>query len=301
MEVQDLQLDHKLVDSIAKLAQSTQNADKAVAIKEIPGDPDQNKIIVLPNGTYEYLEIETQPRNPVLRSVDQIGEYIRHAVDKWGADPVVYFNSKQVIGVLDESTLRPSRNGRVAVTLTESPQLLRLRRYSENRNDAWLAHKAFMQMLRIDLEDCISPESLEYLLKALSSLDFMDASRTTSNVSRNRESLGSEIKAEIKAAGDMQIPEEVSLEVRLFTDPALLSRRQIVCKLETDPSNSRLALIPIANEIENAMDNEMASLGDMLRANINSRATGLPDKTKPDAKTEQPKPRAFVPVFHGAP
>lgn len=300
MQIQGLELDHSLVNSIAVLAKSSQDAEHAVSFKEVPNDPDEQQLLVKPDGTYELFDIGTKPRNTVLRSVDQVGAYVRHAVSKWDADPVVYFNPSQVIAVLDESALRPSRNGRVTVSLTESPQLNRLKRYSGNRNDAWLAHKAFVQMLRIDLEDCIPKESLEYLLKALASLDFMDATRTTSNVARNRESLGSEVKAEIKANGDMQIPEEVALDVRMFTDPALLVRRNIVCKLETDPANGRLALIPIANEIENAMDAEMSALGDMLRANINTRARGLPDKSKPAAEVESETP-LYVPVFHGAP
>ncbi|HEY0983532.1 hypothetical protein, partial [Schlesneria sp.] len=295
------ELSDSVVQSIATLAASSRDANGAIAFKAIPGDPDERQLIVSADGTYQEFPSATKPRNTTLRSVDQVGVYVRHSIDKWGADPVVYYNPTHVIAVLDESGLRPSRNGRVTVALNESPQLKRLRRYDENRNDAWVSHKAFVQMLRIDLADCITPDALEYLLKALSTLDFMDASRTTSNVSRNRESLGSEVKAEIRANGDMEIPEQVTLEVRMFTDPALMARRVIVCKLETDPSNGRLALIPIADEINNAMDTEMAALGDMLRANVNSRPKALTNKATETNATEPAESPAYVPVFYGTP
>lgn len=301
MSFEDLSLTDLTVKSIAELAAAGINAVDRVSIKPLVGDPDCRQVITKSDGTYELLELPTSPRNTTLQSIDQVPAYVNHAMDKWNADPAVYYTNTGAIAVLEESTIRPSRNGRASVKLSESKQLKTLRKFSENRDGAWIPHKAFVLLLRIDFEDCISPEQLDYLVRALGSLEFTDGSRTSSTVARNRESLGREVLSEVKTLNDLDIPEQVVLQVRLFTDPALQSRRQIVCKLETDPVKGQLALLPLANELENAMDKEMSDLGDMLRSSINSRPKLLTDAKDKTSAADQPPPRSFVPVFYGTP
>ena len=299
MKFEDLVLDDGTINSIAKRCETAQSAGEKVAIKPIANDPDGRMIIVKSDGSYEIVESEPHPRVSTLRSIDQLPSYVNHAVDKWNADPVVYYTPEKAIAVLEERSIRPSRSGKATVILTESPQLKALKGFAHDRNSAWLGHKAFVLLMRIDFEDCINPQQLEYLVKALATLEFQDGSRISSTVSRNRESLGREVLSEIKSLNDLEIPEQIVLMVRLFNDPALLARRQIVCKLETDPTNGRLAILPLANEIENAMDSEMSALGDMLRSSINAHPYALEDASKPGVK--ETLRRQFVPVFYGTP
>ena len=117
-------------------------------------------------------------------------------------------------------------------------------------------------------------------------------------MTRNRESLGKDIRSELRS-GAGEIPEQLVLRVRIFKDPALQARRQIVCKLETDPTNGgRFALLPLAEEVDRAIDLEMADLGDLLRSSINGAARlGLPG---PDGEASAAPARLAVPVFYGA-
>lgn len=101
---------------------------------------------------------------------------------------------------------------------------------------------------------------------------------------------------------EIEIPDEVLLDVKIYKDPALLTRRTIVCTLETDPQQGKLALIPFAGELETAMDKEMLDLGELLRASVRgSRPAGF--LASPDSATAASPvaPPWQIPVFYGTP
>ncbi|WP_010586286.1 hypothetical protein [Schlesneria paludicola] len=299
MQTSELHIPSRTFEQIKDLVESSREAKGSIDVVNIPGDPDKRLFIVKPDSTYEVFEPGRTPRSSQLLSVDQIPVFVQHAIGKWEADPVVYYNAKNVIVRLVEDNLRFTLGGTALVNLSESPQLKIVKKYAESPDSAWLPHKAFVSLLRINLSDCIDDKTLDSLVKALTRLQFDSGTRVASQVARNRESLGRDVIAEVKSLDDIQIPEEVVLRMRLFTDPALQGRQAIVCKLETDPTNGRLALLPMANQIEDALDREMSNLGDLLRTSLNSRTIALPDPTGEGlAPVELPK---VVPVFYGTP
>lgn len=291
----ELLLNDETIGSIVELANKGYAAEGKLAFKPLPNDPDNKYLIVKPDGSFEEKTPERAPRSITLHSVDQVPLIVSQAMRKWGGDPIVYYAKNQVRVNLSESNLRTSNYGSATVALIESPQLKALRKYDSNRENAWIDHKAFMLVLRTTFGDCISTETMERLERSLSSIQYSNASRVSSGVMRNRESLGSEVLSELKSLSDVDIPETIEMNVRMFTDPALLARRMIRCKIETDPSLGKLSLLPLANEIDYAMDEEMQNLGDLLLASVNALPVGLPDPDgTPATRTDEP----IVPVFY---
>lgn len=291
-------LNESAICSIAQLTDQAKGADGKVVILPIPSHPEAAFLIVKPDGSYETKSMPLGPRGSTLFSVDQVPPYVNSAVDRWEAHPSVYYNEQQVYCRLADNDLIPERGGSVKVDLKKSPQFQLLETFSKNRDAAWKTHKAFMLMLRIDFETNIDPFALEQTIKACEAYSIDETGQTRSTVTRNRESLGNDIKSELRA-GAGEIPEQLIMRVRVFRDPALLTTRQIVCKLETDPTNGgRFAVLPLADEIDNAMDAEMRDLGDLLRSSVNPGKI-LTDETAAAAKSETKK-RQFVPVFYGS-
>lgn len=292
----NLDLQHETLGSIISLAQKADSAANRVALVAIPNHPNHDYLVVKENGNYEQHELPLPPRATKLASVDQPGLFALHAHQKWDCNPAIYYDPACINIRLEDSNLEKGR-GVAACPLTQTEVWKRLDNWSADPNTAWLSHKVFIRELRVTFGECFASGDLDRLIDAIGQLDFIQGERTQSVAVRNRESMGREVMAEVKSVkGD--IPEQVLLGVRIYRDPILLRQHPIRCLLETDPSNGRLALIPLAGELDNALDAEMQSLGELLRASVrSSRLLTGPD----ESATTDLAPNWQIPVFYGQP
>ena len=291
-------LTEETIQSITTLAERATGATDKVSIVPIPGHPRNAVLIVKADGTFKLEEMPTTPRATKLLSVDQVTPFVSNAVDNWEASPTVYYSPTGVTVRLADGNLRPEIEGHAQVDFKFSEQFKLLSKFASDRDSAFLTHPKFLRMLRLDLDVCFDAMVLESVLRSCAAYESEEGTRVASTVTRNRESLGREIMSELRAANG-EIPEDVILQVRIYKDPALLKTRRVHCKLETDPTGGgRFALLPYANELDNAIDAEMSDLGDVLRSAINGNGNRLP---APDSSESEDSPitRTFVPIFYG--
>ena len=296
----DDDLNEPAIQSIAHLAEKAVGAKDKIQLVPIPNHPDGDLLVVKPDGSHSTLHVPGKPRVTFLRSVDQVAPYATEAVERWNANPIVYYDQSSVVVVLDESNLLRQNAGLASVALQPSFHYKLLKGYADDRAKAWQTHKQFMQTLRIDLQTAMEELAWQHAVRACEQLESDDATQTRSTSMRTRESLGKDILQEIRSSAG-EIPERLVLKIRLFKDPALVQTRQIICGLELDPGSSRFAILPLDNELENAMDEEMAYLGDLLRGSLGgTKRLTIIDKAEDDAWPDDSKSRP-IPVFYGTP
>jgi hypothetical protein len=293
----NLNLQRETLNDLTALAERAASASGKLAIIPVPNSPTNRYLIVQPNGDYVDEEPPLAPRSTALQSVDQVGLFALHARDRLGCEPVIYYSPGGVETSLCDGSMDLHRE-RSVCPLKATKVWSLLNAWQEKPDSAWKQHREFIRELRVTFGDSFGPGVLDRLLDSIGQLDFIQGERAQSVAVRNRESMGREVASEVKSLkGD--IPEEVLLSVRIYRDPVLLRRHSIRCLLETDPQNGRLALIPLAGQLDEALDIEMSGLGDMLRSSVGSsrRLTG------PDSETTEEEAAAewSIPVFYGQP
>lgn len=295
----NLDLQVETFNAIQAAAQNGAKFDTKVGIVPIPGHPNRNYLVVGRDGSYEEWKLPLPSREASLHSVDQVGMFAVHALDRWNVRPSVYYSDEIVeIRLLDG--LLDMQRGCAKVRLNTTRCWDLLSAWADTPSQAWLPHKEFIRTLRVTFGDCFENGSLKQLCESIGQLDFIQGERTQSVAIRNRESMGREVASEVKSLkGD--IPEEVVLSVRVYRDPVLLRRHTIRCLLETDPQNGRLALIPLASQLDEAMDLEMGSLGDLLRASVRGPQLLNGPAADEAASPEPAAPQWTIPVFYGRP
>jgi hypothetical protein len=297
----NLNLQVETLRELSDLATRAGDAAGKVALVPIPKHPRGNYLLVDANGSSEEQELPLPPRATALASVDQVGLHALHALREWGARPAIYYAPSGLTVQLEDGTLE-SNHGRALCPLAQTKVWELLALWEKSPNEAWKAHKEFFRMLRVTFGDSFESDALARLVESIGQLDFIQGERVQSVQVRNRESMGREVASEVKSLkGD--IPEEILLSVRLYRDPVLLRRHSIRCLLETDPQNGRLALLPIAGQLDEALDREMSALGDMLRSSVGAsrRLTG-PALDPDDVERAAALATEWqIPVFYGQP
>lgn len=291
-----LVLENETISSLAALAVSASGADGKIVIVPLPNDPRKSFLIVRPDGTYTVGFPSEPPRQAKLFSIAQVGMFAQHALCAWGCRPAIYYSAEGVCVQMEDGALsqKPERAG---LLLEPTRVWEKLSEWAEKPSAAFLGHREFMRELRVTFGDSFSPGELESLTASIGQLDFVQGERMQSVQIRNRESMGREVAAEVKASNGT-IPEEVILDVRIYRDPALLRRHEIRCLLETDPSNGRLALIPVPGQLDEAIDRELAGIGDMLRAAVRPMLLLAAEGEEPPQIV---KMDWQIPVFYGTP
>jgi hypothetical protein len=296
----------ELVDAIADLARKAEGSAGKAHFLEIPDDPNGDLLLIKPDGSYELFQVPCDPRSTTLLSVDQIAPFALNAIYNWGSRPNIYYGPSAVTVRLEDSSLVPSNAGKAHVNLGYSQQFTELQKWSVDHNKAFHGHKRFMQLMRLVFATCLEPSALKATLDAIGGWVIEESEKTGSVVARGREQLGKEVKAELRSVKG-EIPEQLTLQVRVFNDPALLRERRIRCSLEIEPTNGgQFALIPEADEIDRAIDEEMKDLGELLQASVNGLALPSPqtvstvnmsgDQDSASAKQQ----RYIVPIFYGS-
>ncbi len=258
--------DRDALELIQETAQKAAGAAGKVQILDLPKEPKHVYGVVEADGKLHRIEAAPHPRQHKLLSVHQVGDFVAEITQRLTVKPTVWYSPAAVAIVLDD-TVDLNTAGVASCPLVYTPQFVLLRKLETMTS---LAQKPFVRMLRKDLFDCLESDVAQQLLRSVRSLNFKEAMSGHARIDQGRESLGREIEAEVTSTIG-PLPEYVTLDVRVFTDPALILRRPVKCALEVDAGEQWLALTPMPLELDNALQSEMEHLEGMLE-----QATDVP-------------------------
>lgn len=251
-------IDKDTLQEIQQTAVAAEGAKGKAVIVELPNEPAYVYGLVS-NGEFKRVTAEPQPRHVGLGSVDQVIPYSVLASGEMGGKPGIYFDERQVVCIVDDS-LPSHRSDRATVMLLHTPEFALI----GTLDNETYTQKEFVSLLRVDLADCRTP-TISQLIAASKAIDFSSQTSGHKHVEHGRESIGLDIKNEVRSkAGD--IPEEVELEVRIFQDRALSQRHTIRCQVEVDARGGMFRLTPLPADLRQAMDRDMQYLETMLQA-----------------------------------
>lgn len=245
-------------------------ADLAAAPKvlDLP-DPRARSFIV--NGEIRECALPEPPRAHSLGRLDDLitlanrfagkGEDGESAELNGDGNPpkvVVWYDAEKVVAVLDDAGHRVET---ATLSLKQSDAFRRV--CGLRANPSWMEQKDFIRLLRIDLAGTLDPV---HLLNVVRKVRFENGVATTSEARHARESLGRTIAA--AASGEGEIPEEVTLELPVYSTPGLSFRLALRCAVEVDPARGAFRLVPLPDEIDWVSQRAVETIGGMLREGL---------------------------------
>lgn len=250
------------IELIQDSAVAAAGARNKIEIVKLPGEPEYIYGVVNAAGELERHETVAAPRKHRLLGVDQVGTFVTEMSSRLECEPTVWYAPDGVRIVLDDGK-ELNRHGGGIVPLVFTPQFARLK---ELEKGVKFGQKEFVRLLRNQLVDCMT-EDLEKLLRSVRSLNFSSQRGSSATINQGRESLGLTIEAEV-ASTVGPIPETVTLQVRVFTDPSLIIQRKILCSMDADASDNTLCLTPLPMQLDTALQDEMEHLHRLLEGAV---------------------------------
>lgn len=234
------------------LAELVEKLQSLAIVAEMPRiveesvEPDHVYLLAKPGGAIEKMRAEPAPRQHVALSPEAIRDYLNaESVES------IWFSRAAVVAILDAE-----RRERITFTLQLSDQLKTLQTLEKRQ---WMKQAQFVSLLRISLHDCLGPAG--DILATCRRLKFKQLQDGEAAIEHGKASIGRTLQAELSGAGI--IPELVSMDVPVFHNLRLpLSRVQ--CAIDIDAPAESLALIPLAGEIERAIQAAESKLGERL-------------------------------------
>lgn len=126
----------------------------------------------------------------------------------------------------------------------------------------WLQQKLFIRKLRVELADCLTDSSAA-LLAAARILSFSESQSGYGKVQLGQESLGRDIQEQVQL-DQGPVPEQVTFNVRVFTDACLTRRVQLSCAVDINAGEHTFNLAPRPEQLQQLLDNEVAFVGTKL-------------------------------------
>lgn len=245
---------------ISKQAEVAASAATKIAVIGLPGEPPGVYGIVKADGTFEKVKALPSARSHHLIRVDQIPDFIKDARDRLQAKPTVWFDEAGVIVLLDD-TAESARQSIAKVEFNKSAQF----EVIESCGDSWRDPKQFVAWIRAELLDTL--RNAKASMQLFKSLSFRVEETGKSNLSQGRESIGREVDAEISSEFG-ELPELLVFEAKVFSDPSLVRRQPIECSLDVDPRKCLLKVQPLAGQLQKAIDEELAGIGELLKSSV---------------------------------
>ena len=241
-------------------------AGGANRIVQLPGEPPGTYGILTEDGKIERRFAKRKPRQVRLLSISEVAGAIEHfnGLASGVAVPIVWYSPGSVKVVVNDASDYPFADS-IMVPLAEfhTDQWERICRLDQNQ----FTQKQFIQLLRQELWDCVG-EAGAALVKQVRALDWSRSDHTRSQMEKGRASYGKDIEAEVRSQHGGELPDDLTLSVRIYSDPALTARRSVRCALEADPVSQTFTMVPYAGEIENALDDEMAHIHNVLEGSV---------------------------------
>jgi hypothetical protein len=170
---------------------------------------------------------------------------------------VVWYGIDKIVVMLDDATRRDV----ASCPLEFDPTFLLLQK-SHNQK---YCQVEFRRLLRIDLATARRDDEL---LRWVSSMAFDNQSKTGATITNSKTSLG---KAVLEAAMSElgECPDTITLDVCVLTDPSMRNFRQpITCAVEILANECAFRLVPLPNEINRAINDQLAAIGERLHHDL---------------------------------
>lgn len=253
-----------LAEFVKSLVDLTRKATTSELIDDLGHRFDGDRLIV--NGELVHLPPTIPPRMHDAHSIDALA-----AMAARGANPSVYHSAEIITAILDDGP-ESRRLDFVRWELTESDKW----RAVASQAAVKRSHPEFVQFIEDALRDEIDAAA-PGLLGELRSLRFRYSDNETGNVQHGRESIDRDIEAELTGAD--KLPQTFKLSVGRWAE--LPIRVTIEVRLVVDCKERKLALKPLADEVNLAEIDAHSKLSKLLRDALNAAGA--------DA----------APVFHG--
>lgn len=234
-------------------------AEKASQPHQIAvGDPRKSTYVI--GGEVREVEASPAPRNHTLGHFDEVAKVAnRFAGDDEGCMPVVWVGPASAVVVIDDDGHRVEK---ATLPLAESAAFKRLKELRSAPANAWMDQKAFVRLLRIDLAGTLEPGALLNAVRAI-----RWTSDTNVRIGRGQESMGAEIMA--RCTDGKELPEEVVIRLPVYiTQGVAKLAKPIACSVEVEPSENKLRLLPLPNEIERAQQDTLDEMAGAIAAAI---------------------------------
>lgn len=259
------------IEVLRHLQETAVNAAAASGKVQIVKAPELGagkSLIITSDGEYEIKD-RVDPRRHVLGDLQAVIDWVSYAAAALEAVPVIWV-SNDTIRIVPDDVDRTFPNPVIAYKLESTREYTLLQKIAATPQV--FDQKGFIRFLRSEFWDCLNYDSRENLLKCLKELSFSNNVSGTSKSSGGRQSMGLDIEEEVRSAVGT-LPDEITLNVRLFRDSALCARQRVTCDLEIDVSTKpAFSLVPIKSQLDEALDNEIADLQKYL-------IQKLPEKT----------------------
>lgn len=232
----------------------------------IPVVVDENhgtKRVVI-GGSVVPIEKAFPPRDHHVYSLEEIVQLAIRYTDKDGTltvdDPpemVVWYDEDKVVLVFDNLSYRAKT---ATLTLEQSDPFQTLMNLACGK--PWFEQKKFIRLLRIDLAGTLEPV---VLLEKVRRVEFENGMITSGRVTRQQESLGKQITSTLKSD---ELPEEVILQVPVYSTFGETDRLAIRCAVEVDSQIGQFQLIPMPDELVRVQQVAVQSIAQRLKEGL---------------------------------
>ncbi len=221
-------------------------------------------LLVKPDGTYETIQ-RTSERCHVLGELMSVVAWAKYAAEDLGATPVLWVNAGQVQVVIDDLK-KESPRPLIVYRFQQTTEYQLLQRLSRGEPQLY-EQKPFIRMLRTEIWDCLDGSKRDGWVKIFRSMKSQEGATGKADIGVGRQSLGRDIAQAVTSEfGD--IPEQITLSVRLFQDTALVARQNVVADIDVTPNTFKFSLQPLQSDMNEALENEVSDVVKFLRAEL---------------------------------
>ena len=244
------QMDVSAVRAIQDTAREAERNIKAAAF--IP-TPNPRKQLLLHADKHEEFVVPPPARSHKVYTLVDLIAYAKGGVEEKTKGSLWYGPAGATL-LIDDA----DRRDRVTFSLVLSDTWLRLAKLDGGDNA--LQPKDLIRLLRTHLG------ASEATVAVFRKLDFQTMIKNSSNVSKNRESMGNSIEAEVQGTSDL--PEELFVEVPIYCTAGEKQTYRVRLLLEYDPQAGRIIVCPKPDLLEDLVDRHQADIRARLDAEL---------------------------------
>lgn len=234
-------------------------AAQKVAVIPLPNEPKGVYGLIKADGSFEVRTAAAGPRSHKLLRLDQVPDFVKNITEKFKAVPTVWHCPDGVVILMNDGSMESDLQSRCCLPFKFTEQFAELQSCSKSQR--WMDPRSFATWIRTKLMNVM--RGADDLLMLLSKMKGSDGKTFNATNTKSRESIGLEVDAEMDSAlGDL--PDLILFDVRVYDDPSIVRKVQVTCALECNPRDFALRIEPTAGQLQDAIDKEMNSIGDLL-------------------------------------
>jgi len=247
------------VETLRLIQETAQRAQQPLPVGIT--DPRNEHFVI--GGEHKIIPIPPADRDHQVGSLQDLINYVVGVVD---SQPVIWHAVDGVCLVIDDA----DRRDRVTFPLTASEQAAAIKSVAGEP----LKQAALIRLLRFQ----IGADPL--LIDKFRRLDWSHSTEGRAEVRHGKESLGKDIEAKVQ--GVDELPEEIIVEIPLYTQQGERDEYAIRLGIDIDAVNQNFRVSPLPGELQSAIDSHQ----DSIRSRLGLELAGA----------EVP-----VPIYYGSP